>query len=91
MSSRRSFIVSICDLSEKVHIYPQSEDPMGAVRRIGKVAGLVRIGVNLQRLSQGSGSAGGASPPCRAFDGGSFASYSLAALLLLAAPMIPSW
>ena len=31
-------------------MYPQSVEPMGPVRRLGKEAGLVRIGVNVQRL-----------------------------------------
>lgn len=54
MISRPSFIVSIADVPERTHIYPQSEERMGPVRRAGKAAGLVRIGVNLQRLPPGS-------------------------------------
>lgn len=52
--SRPSFIVSAHDVPEKAHVYPQSTEPMGPVRRLGKTAGLVRIGVNLQRLPPGT-------------------------------------
>jgi len=31
-------------------VYPQSTEPMGPVRRLGKEAGLKRIGINIQRL-----------------------------------------
>lgn len=54
MTSRPSFIVSIRDLPESTHIYPQSSEPMGPVCRAGKLAGLTRIGVNIQRLPPGS-------------------------------------
>jgi uncharacterized cupin superfamily protein len=54
MSSRPSFIVSTRDLPESTHVYPQSQEPMGPVRRVGKAAGLVRIGINVQRLPPGT-------------------------------------
>ena len=54
MNPRPSFIVSASDVPERAHVYPQSHEPMGPVRRVGKQAGLVRIGVNLQRLPPGS-------------------------------------
>ena len=54
MTLRPSFIVSGSDVPERSHVYPQSEERMGPLRRIGKVAGLVRIGVNLQRLPPGT-------------------------------------
>lgn len=54
MTTRPTFIVCAHDLPESTHIYPQSTEPMGPVRRIGKMAGLVRIGVNLQRLPPGT-------------------------------------
>jgi uncharacterized cupin superfamily protein len=54
MNPRPSLIVSIADLPERAHVYPQSEERMGPVRRAGKAAGLVRIGVNLQRLPPGT-------------------------------------
>ncbi len=54
MTTRPSFIVSAQELPESTHVYPQSAEPMGPVRRLGKVAGLLRIGVNLQRLPPGT-------------------------------------
>ena len=54
MTSRPSFIVSRDNISERGHVYPQSDEAMGPVRRIGKAAGLVRIGINLQRLPPGT-------------------------------------
>ena len=53
MNTRPSFIVSANELSETTHVYPQSSERMGPIRRLGKTAGLVRIGVNLQRLPPG--------------------------------------
>jgi uncharacterized cupin superfamily protein len=53
MSSRPPFIVSTSELPEHSHVYPQSEEAMGPVRRVGSVAGLVRLGINLQRLPPG--------------------------------------
>ena len=54
MTSRPAFVVSSGDLPERTHIYPHSEERMGPVRSMGKAAGLVRIGVNLQRLPPGT-------------------------------------
>jgi uncharacterized cupin superfamily protein len=54
MSSRPPFIVSACDVSERAHIYPNSEERMGPVRSVGRAAGLLRIGINLQRLPPGA-------------------------------------
>jgi len=54
MTSRPSFIVSAQDVPERVHVYPQSTEQMGPDRRVGRVAGLVRIGVNVQRLPPGT-------------------------------------
>ena len=54
MSQRPPFIVSGRDLPEKRHSYPNSEEKMGPVRRIGHAAGLLRIGVNLQVLPPGT-------------------------------------
>ncbi len=53
MTTRPPFIVSTNDVPEATHIYPQSTEQMGPVRRPGKAAGLVRIGVNVQRLPPG--------------------------------------
>ena len=54
MTTRPSCIVSARDLPEGAHIYPQSTEQMGPDRSLGKSAGLVRIGVNLQRLPPGT-------------------------------------
>jgi len=54
MSLRPPFIVSSSLLPERTHVYPQSEELMGPVRSAGKAAGLVRIGVNIQRLPPGT-------------------------------------
>ena len=54
MSQRPPFIVSSSDLPETAHSYPNSEEKMGPVRRVGRAAGLLRIGVNLQRLPPGT-------------------------------------
>lgn len=54
MITRPPFIVSANEVSEHGHVYPQSTERMGPVRRMGKTAGLVRIGVNLQRLPPGN-------------------------------------
>jgi len=51
---RPSFIRSAGEARERVHVYPQSSEPMGPVRSLGKEAGLERIGINLQRLPPGS-------------------------------------
>lgn len=53
MSSRPPFIVATTELPERSHVYPQSDEEMGPVRSAGRVAGLVRLGVNLQRLPPG--------------------------------------
>src|SRR5690349_24825656 len=54
MTPRPPFIVSAHELPESAHVYPQSTEGMGPVRRLGKAAGLVRIGVHLQRLPPGT-------------------------------------
>ena len=54
MKARPSFIVSTQELPETAHVYPQSSERMGPVRRAGRVAGLVRIGINVQRLAPGT-------------------------------------
>src|SRR3954462_9077777 len=53
MEARPSFIRSTPDVPEKAHVYPNSAEKMGPVRRLGKEAGLERIGINLQRLPPG--------------------------------------
>ena len=54
MPIRPSFIRSTDDAPLRSHVYPQSTERMGPVRRLGKEAGLQRIGVNIQRLPPGS-------------------------------------
>ena len=54
MTTRPPFIVSAREVVEVAHVYPQSAEPMGPMRRVGKAAGLVRIGINLQRLPPGT-------------------------------------
>ena len=53
MLARPSFIRSTDEVPERTHVYPQSTEQMGPVRRLGKEAGLQRIGVNIQRLPPG--------------------------------------
>jgi uncharacterized cupin superfamily protein len=50
---RPSFIVAAAACPETSHRYPNSDELTGHQRRIGKVAGLQRIGVNLLRLEPG--------------------------------------
>ena len=54
MSNRPSCIRSTNEVPEHTHVYPQSTEPMGPVRRVGKEAGLERIGINIQRLPPGT-------------------------------------
>jgi uncharacterized cupin superfamily protein len=53
MSSRPPFIVSSAELPERSNVYPQSKEVTGLTRRIGSAAGLVRLGIKLQRLPPG--------------------------------------
>lgn len=54
MTNRPPCIRATHEVSEHTHVYPQSTEPMGPVRRLGKAAGLERIGVNIQRLPPGT-------------------------------------
>ena len=54
MTKRPAFIVAAGGIPEETHVYPNSVEQMGPVRCIGREAGLVRIGINLQRLPPGS-------------------------------------
>lgn len=54
MSVRPPFIRSTGDVPEHAHVYPQSSERMGPVRRLGQEAGLQRMGINIQRLPPGS-------------------------------------
>jgi uncharacterized cupin superfamily protein len=53
MPTRPGFIRSTHEVPEHTHVHPQSSEPMGPVRRLGKEAGLQRIGINIQRLPAG--------------------------------------
>ena len=53
-TARPPFIVSARDLPEDAHVYPRSDEAMGPLRRLGAAAGLLRLGVNLQRLPPGT-------------------------------------
>jgi uncharacterized cupin superfamily protein len=50
---RPSFIVAAAACPETSHRYPNSDELTGHQRRIGRLAGLKRIGVNLMRLAPG--------------------------------------
>ena len=54
MTQRPAFIRSANDVPGHTHVYPQSTEPMGPVRRLGKEAGLQRIGINIQSLPPGT-------------------------------------
>jgi uncharacterized cupin superfamily protein len=54
MPIRPTCIRSTSEIPEYTHVYPQSSEQMGPVRRLGKEAGLERIGVNIQRLPPGT-------------------------------------
>lgn len=54
MPARPPFIVSTHEVPERTHVYPQSSEPMGPVRRLGRQAGLQRVGINIQRLPPGT-------------------------------------
>jgi len=54
MTNRPPFIRSTTQVPEHTHVYPQSSEPMGPVRRLGREAGLQRIGINIQRLPPGT-------------------------------------
>jgi len=55
MSARRpDCIVSISEAPEYAHVYPQSTERMAPVRSVGKLAGLVRLGINVQRMPPGT-------------------------------------
>src|SRR5438128_2025079 len=53
MTDRPAFIIASADVPEKSHRYPNSDEPMAPARAIGRAAGLLRIGVHLQRVPPG--------------------------------------
>jgi uncharacterized cupin superfamily protein len=54
MTPRPSCLVSSRDIAGHAHVYPQSTESMGPVKPLGRAAGLVRLGINLQRLPPGT-------------------------------------
>lgn len=54
MPTRPPFIRASSEIAEHAHVYPQSNERMGPLRRLGKEAGLQRIGINIQRLTPGT-------------------------------------
>jgi uncharacterized cupin superfamily protein len=53
LTKRPPFIVSTADVRETTHHYPNSEEPMGPSRAIGRAAGLQKIGLHVQRVPPG--------------------------------------
>jgi len=53
MSQRPPFIISSADVPEVIGKYPKSDEELGASRKIGHVAGLLRLGLHHHRLSPG--------------------------------------
>jgi uncharacterized cupin superfamily protein len=53
MTTRPPFIITSSDVAEATHSYPGSDENMAYSRAIGKVAGLLKIGLHLQRLEPG--------------------------------------
>jgi uncharacterized cupin superfamily protein len=52
-AKRPPFIVAAVSCPETGHQYPDSDEYTGHQRSIGRIAGLLRIGVNLMRLAPG--------------------------------------
>jgi uncharacterized cupin superfamily protein len=52
-SSRPPFIVSTVDIPEQPGQYPQSDEVLSFGRPIGKVAGLLRLGLHVERVPAG--------------------------------------
>jgi len=52
-SKRPPFIIAAASCPETRHQYPNSDEYTGSRRSIGRVAGLLKIGVNVMRLSPG--------------------------------------
>ncbi len=50
---RPPFIISTADVPETTHRYPKSDEPMGPARAIGRAAGLLKIGLHVQRVPPG--------------------------------------
>jgi uncharacterized cupin superfamily protein len=53
MSDRPPFIISAADVPEQQHRYPDSDEPLSYGRPIGKAAGLLRMGLHVERVPPG--------------------------------------
>jgi uncharacterized cupin superfamily protein len=51
--NRPPFIVSTADVPETTHRYPHSEEPMAPSRAVGRAAGMLKIGLHVQRVPPG--------------------------------------
>ena len=52
-AARPPFIVSMGDVPETTHRYPKSDEPMAPSRAVGRIAGLLRIGLHVVRVPPG--------------------------------------
>ncbi len=52
--TERPPIVSSASVPEKVHRYPNSEEALAPSRPIGRAAGLLRIGLHVERVTPGT-------------------------------------
>jgi uncharacterized cupin superfamily protein len=53
-TTRPPFIISTSDVPEKSDRYPNSDEPLGHGRAIGRAAGLLKIGLHVLRVPPGS-------------------------------------
>lgn len=53
MTTRPPYIISASDVPEETGRYPQSDEALSRGRAIGKTAGLMRIGLHLERIEPG--------------------------------------
>jgi uncharacterized cupin superfamily protein len=51
--ARPPFIISASDVPEELGKYPRSEEPLAYGRRVGRAAGLLKIGLHVERLPPG--------------------------------------
>ena len=52
-AKRPPFIIAAASIPERSHRYPNSDEPNGHERSIGRYAGLMKIGLHLMRLAPG--------------------------------------
>jgi len=52
-NDRPPFIISSADIPETMHKYPNSDESMAPSRAIGRAAGLLRVGLHVQRVPPG--------------------------------------